>query len=209
MNILVVDDHAVVREGLKRILSELPEAQRIGEAASGAEAIAIVRMEHWDVVLLDINMPGKSGLEVLKILKTEKPSLPVLILSIYPEDQYEMRVLSAGASGYLTKETAPEQLVAAVRRVAKGRKWISATTAERLAGETEETRGRPLHEKLSDREFDVLRLIASGKTVSQIAQQLHLSVKTVSSHRSRILRKMGMQNNAELANYGIKNGLVF
>jgi DNA-binding NarL/FixJ family response regulator len=209
MRILIVDDHAIVREGLKRILSEIVEADCIGEAANGLEAMELIRKQPWDTVLLDIAMPGKSGLELLKVIKGENPALPVLVLSIYPQDQYEVRVLAAGASGYLNKETAPEQLVAAVKKVTRGRKWISEATAERLAGGREGESIRPLHERLSDREFDVLRMIASGKTVGQIAEELHLSVKTVSSHRSRILKKMGMQNNAELANYGIRQGLVF
>lgn len=209
MRILIVDDHAIVREGLKRILSEIVEADCIGEAANGLEAMELIRKQPWDTVLLDIAMPGKSGLELLKVIKGENPALPVLVLSIYPQDQYEVRVLAAGASGYLNKETAPEQLVAAVKKVTRGRKWISEATAERLAGGREGDSIRPLHERLSDREFDVLRMIASGKTVGQIAEELHLSVKTVSSHRSRILKKMGMQNNAELANYGIRQGLVF
>jgi two-component system, NarL family, invasion response regulator UvrY len=209
MRILIVDDHAIVREGLKRILSEIVDADCIGEAANGLEAMELIRKQSWDTVLLDIAMPGKSGLELLKVIKGENPALPVLVLSIYPQDQYEVRVLAAGASGYLNKETAPEQLVAAVKKVTRGRKWISEATAERLASGREADSIRPLHERLSDREFDVLRMIASGKTVGQIAEELHLSVKTVSSHRSRILKKMGMQNNAELANYGIRQGLVF
>jgi two-component system, NarL family, invasion response regulator UvrY len=209
INILIADDHAIVREGLKRILADVPDMHVAGEASNGSEALDLVRKNKWDIVLLDISMPGRNGLDVLKLIKDEHPKLPVLMLSIYPEDQYAVRVLKAGASGYLTKESAPSQLVAAIRKVAQGGNYISQALAEKLVAGLQTNTDKNLHESLSDREFEILRLIASGKTLSQIAEQLLLSIKTVSTYRSRILEKMQMQNNAELTNYAIKNGLVF
>lgn len=208
MRILIADDHAIVREGLKRILGTAPDPVAIGEARDGAEVVERVRNEKWDVVLLDIAMPGKNGLDALKQIRALSPSLPVLVLSVYPEDQYAVRVLRAGAAGYLTKESAPDELLAAVRKVARGGRYISATLAEQLAGELGADRGELPHERLSDREFQVLRLIASGMTLTQIAEELPLSVKTVSTYRSRILEKMRLRNNAELTHYAIRNGLV-
>jgi two-component system, NarL family, invasion response regulator UvrY len=208
LRVLIADDHAIVREGLKRILADAPELRVAGEAATGTDAIRLVKEERWDVMLLDISMQGANGLEVLRAVKEVAPKLPVLILTMYPEDQYAVRMLKAGAAGYLTKEGAPQQLVSAIRKVAGGGKYISPGVAEKLAWELERKRHPATHEDLSNREFEILRLIASGKTVSQIAQDLHLSVKTVSTYRMRLLMKLNMKSNAQLTHYAIKGGLV-
>ena len=209
IKILIADDHAVVREGLKKILADVMDMEVAGEAADGMEALQLMRGQDWDAVLLDISMPGKNGLDVLKAIRSEKPKLPVLMLSIYSESQYALRVLKAGASGYLTKESAPNQLVAAIRKVAQGGKYISSGLAEKLASELADPSERLLHEALSDREMEILRLMAMGNTPSQIAESLFISSKTVSTYRARLLRKMKMQSNAELINYAIKNNLVY
>ncbi|MCI3951418.1 MAG: response regulator transcription factor [Burkholderiales bacterium] len=208
VRVLIVDDHAIVREGLKRILADAPELRVAGEAASGTEAIRLVREGSWDVMLLDVSLPGANGLEVLRAVRECVPQLPVLVLTMYPEDQYAIRMLRAGAAGYLTKEGAPGQLVTAIRKVAAGGKYISPAVAEKLAWELERRKQPATHEDLSNREFEILRLIASGKTVSQIGQDLHLSVKTVSTYRMRLLTKLNMKSNAELTHYAIKGGLV-
>jgi two-component system invasion response regulator UvrY len=208
IKILVADDHAVVREGLKQILSETPDMVVAAEASSGQEVLNKVRENNYDVVLLDISMPGRGGLDVLKQLKDEKPGLPVLILSIYPEEQYAVRALRAGASGYLTKESASDELIAAIRKISQGRKYVSASLAEKLAFDMEINAEKPTHEMLSDREYQVMCMIAKGKTIKEIAGELSLSVKTISTYRSRILDKMRMKNNAELTHYAIKNKLV-
>ena len=208
IKILMVDDHTMVREGLKRILADAPDTRVTGEAGSGAEAIKLACSGDWDLVLLDISLPDTNGLEVLKAIKDHSPELPVLILSMYPEDQYALRMLKAGAAGYLTKEGASSQLVAAIRKVAAGGKYVSPEVAEKLAWEVEGRKKQATHEDLSNREFEILRFIASGKTVSQIAEKIHLSVKTVSTYRARVLEKMNMKSNAELTHYAVKNGLV-
>ena len=210
MKVLIADDHAVVRRGLQQILSDEYQDIVFGEAADANQAVDDVRQDpSWDVVILDITMPGRSGLDALKEIKKERPGLPVLVLSIHPEDQFATRVLKAGASGYMTKETAPDELVTAINKVMSGGKYVSATLAEKLAGDLEkDTDGAPLHERLSDREYEVLRMIASGKTVSEIANDLSLSVKTISTYRARILEKIHMRSNAELTHYAIKHGLV-
>lgn len=207
IRILIADDHAIVRQGLKQILEENREMKVVAEHTNGIDALRWVGANDCDVVLLDISMPGKSGIDVLKQLHEEKPKLPILILSIYPEDQYAVRLIKAGAAGYLTKETAPEIVVEAVRRVMSGRKYISPAVAEMLADDFGATPGKPLHETLSDREYQILLLLASAKTVSEIADTLALSVKTVSTYRSRILEKMHMRNNAELMHYAIEKRL--
>ena len=206
--ILIADDHAVVRRGLRQIFEETEEFRVVAEAANGFEVLEKVRQLSIDLVVLDISMPGKNGLDVLKQLKQEFPKLPVLILSIYGEDQYAVRVLKSGASGYLSKESAPEELVVAARKIVAGRKYVSATLAEKLANEIGGSAVILPHEHLSDREYQVMCLIASGKTVGEIANELNLSVKTVSTYRSRLLIKMRMKNNAEITHYAIKNGLV-
>lgn len=208
IRILVADDHAVVREGLKQILSGMPDLIVVGEASDGYQALEQARKGGFDLVLLDIAMPRLSGLEVLKQLKAEKNDVPILMLSMHPEEQYAVRTLKAGASGYLTKESAPEELIAAVRKVSQGGKYVSSFLAEKLAEYLQSERERPLHELLSDREYQVVIMIASGKTVSEIASALSLSVKTVSTNRSRALAKMGMKTNSEITHYAIRNGLV-
>jgi DNA-binding NarL/FixJ family response regulator len=205
---VVVDDHAVVREGLKRIISECTGMAVTGEAGDGREAIRVVNSQPCDVVLLDITLPDRSGLDVLKQLHSESPKLPVLILSMHAEDHYAIRVLRAGAAGYLTKESAPEKLVQAIRKVAQGGKYVSQTLAEKLAFSVKSDVKRAPHESLSDREYQVLWMICSGKTVTQIAGELGLSVKTISTYRVRVLQKLDMKNNAELTRYAIKEGLV-
>ena len=208
MRILVVDDHAVVREGLKRVLALIEGPLHVGEAASAAEALKLVRDANWDCALVDIAMPGKTGLELLKDLLREQPDLPVLILSMYPEDQYAVRTLRAGACGYLNKESAAEQLLGAIQTVLRGEKYLSPRMAAQIASTISGPAAHPPHEELSDREFMVLRLISSGATASDIARRLSLSVKTVSTYRSRILRKLHLDNTAQLIAYAVKSGLV-
>jgi two-component system invasion response regulator UvrY len=208
LRILVADDHAVVREGLKQILSGMVGVTVSGEASDGVQALDQARKGDYDLVLLDIAMPGMSGLDVLKQLKSEKPDLPILMLSMYPEEQYAIRTLKAGASGYLAKESAPEELIAAIRKVCQGGKYVTSSLAEKLATYLKSDMERSPHERLSDREYQIVLMIASGKTVSEIAKELSLSVKTISTNRSRALEKMGMRNNAEITHYVIKNGLV-
>ncbi len=208
IRVLIADDHAIVRQGLRQILSDTEDMVVAGEAANGVEALQRVREGQWGVVLLDVSMPDRNGIDALKMIKKEFPRLPVLVLSMYPEDQYAIRALKAGASGYLTKQSAPVQLVQAIRTVAAGRKYVSASLAEELANAIQDDSEKPLHERLSDREYQTLCMIASGKTLSQIAQELNLSVKTVSVYRARLLEKMKMKNNAELTHYGLKHELV-
>ena len=207
IKILIVDDHAIVRQGLKQIVSETPDILVTDEAASGQEALEKVWKNDYDIVVLDITMPGRGGLAALKQKKTMKPKLPILILSMHPEDQYALRVLKAGASGYLTKESVPEELIAALRKVSQGRRYITPALAEKLAFRLEKDSEKAPHERLSDREFQIMSLIAAGKTVKEIANELVLSPKTISTYRARILRKMDLKNNAELMHYVLKSGL--
>jgi len=208
MNILIVDDHAIVRQGLKQILMESGEVMLVGEAEHGADAVRQVRAGRWDVVVLDISLPDRSGIEVLKQVKKEFPKIRVLMLSMHEEGLYAIRALKAGASGYITKQSAPNELMAAVRQVAKGRRYLTAALAEAMADSLDEDHDRPPHESLSDREYQTLRLIASGKSLTDAAGEMCLSVKTVSVYRSRLLQKMKLKNNAELTHYAIKNGLA-
>ena len=208
IKILVADDHAIVREGLKQIVRETSDMEVAGEAADGRQVFQMVANDDWDVVLLDIGMPGKSGMDILKELKAEKPALPVLMLSMYPEEQYAVRALKAGASGYLTKESVPDELINAIRKVSAGGKYVSSSLAEKLAYDLEADAEKPLHETLSDREYQVMSMIAQGDTIKDIAEELCLSIKTISTYRSRILEKMRMKNNAELMHYAIKHKLV-
>src|SRR5262247_1194552 len=208
IKICVVDDHAVVREGLKRIIAENPGMAVTAEAGDGHEALKVIQTEPCDVVLLDLTMPNRSGLDVLKQLHSESPRLPVLVLSMHSEDQYAVRVLRAGAAGYLTKESAPVKLIQAIRKVVRGGKYVSPTLAERLVYDLNGDSTKAPHEILSDREYQVLCMISSGKTVTIIAEELGLSVKTISTYRVRILEKLNMRNNAELTRYAIKGGLV-
>lgn len=209
IKVLIADDHAVVRSGLKQILDETEGEIRVeGEATNGREVLEKIQAREWDVLVLDITMPGRSGLDILKDIRQIKPSLPVLILSMHAEEQFATRMLKAGASGYLNKESAPEELVKAIRKVQAGGKYVSATQAERMVAELTGDSNKQPHELLSDREYEILCLIASGKTATQIAKELSLSVKTVSTYRSRILEKMNLSTNAQLTHYAIKNGLV-
>jgi DNA-binding NarL/FixJ family response regulator len=208
IHVLIADDHAIVRQGLKQILADTADMVVKGEAENGVDAVRMARSGEWDVVLLDISLPDKNGIEVLKQIKKEHPKLPVLMLSTHTEDQYGLRALKDGASGYLSKLSAPAQLVTAIRQVASGRKYVSPELAEQLANAVNRDLERPLHESLSDREYQTLCMIASGKTLSEIASDLSLSVKTVSVYRSRLLEKMRLKNNAELTHYAMKNKLV-
>lgn len=208
IKVLIADDHAVVRQGLKRILQDTHGMVVAGEAVNGQEVLKKVRAEPWDVVILDISMPGHSGLDILKELEHERPKLPVLVLSMHSEDQFAMRVLRAGASGYLTKDSAPDELVKAVRKVARGGKYVSPLLAEKLAYEIGPDSNKLPHETLSDREFQVLRMIATGKAVGEIATELSLSPKTISTYRARLLQKMNLTSNAELIHYAIQNHLI-
>ena len=208
IRILIADDHAIVRRGLKHIVSEQPDMTVAGEAENARRVLDLVRTDKWDVIVLDINMPGRSGLEVLKELRREHPKLPVLVLSVHPEDQYGVRVLKAGAAGYLTKDSAPDELVQAIRKVHRGGKYVSASLAEVLVFELETETDRPRHKSLSDREYQVMTMIASGKTVGEIGEELSLSVKTISTYRARVLGKMKMRTNAELTHYAIQNQLL-
>ncbi len=207
VRVLVADDHAVVRQGLKQILADTFGMKVVAEAADGAAVLERLRGGGVDIVVLDLSMPGMSGVEVIKQIRREYPSVYILVLSIHSEDQYAVRVMRAGASGYLTKESAPGELVAALRRVADGHKYVSGSLAEKLAMGLERGADREPHETLSDREYEVLRRLAAGQTVGQIAAELVLSPKTVSTFRSRLMRKMHMHNNAEVIRYAITHGL--
>jgi two-component system, NarL family, invasion response regulator UvrY len=208
MRILIVDDHAVVREGVKRILDDMEDAVLVGEASNGRELLVKATPKSWDVVLLDISMPGRNGLDVLRQLKSLQPTLPVLVFSVHPERQYAVRALKAGAAGYLTKDSIPEELVTAVRKVVARRRYVSAALAEYLALEVARDPETPPHTMLSDRELQVLCMLGSGKTVTSIAAELSLSVKTISTYRRRILGKMHLKTNAELIRYAIHHDLT-
>jgi DNA-binding NarL/FixJ family response regulator len=208
IRVLIADDHTVVRHGLKQILSSDAQLQVVGEAVNGDEVLRMVDALRIDALVLDITMPGKNGLDVLKELRRKHPQLPVLVLSMHPEDQFAIRILRAGASGYVTKESAPEELIGALRKVCKGTKYVSPQLAEKLAVFIEDDKRGPLHEQLSDREYQVMSMLALGKTVSEIADELSLSVKTVSTYRTRVLEKMKMTTNAELVRYALQNQLV-
>lgn len=208
IRVLIADDHAIVRQGLRQILAETNDMVVAGEAETAHEALKLVREAEWDVALLDISMPDKSGIDTLKLIRKERPKLPVLMLSMHPEDHYAVRCLKAGASGYLTKQSAPVQLVRAIRQVASGRKYISPAVAEELANSFGNITDQPAHTTLSDREYQTLRLIATGHSLSEIAAQLSLSAKTVSVYRARLLEKLNLKNNADVAHYAVKNNLV-
>lgn len=208
IKIIIVDDHAVVRKGLKQIIEETPDLVVADEASSGFELMEKIRQKRYDVILLDISMPGKDGLDTLKELKNGKFDSPVLVFTVYPEEQYALRVLKAGAAGYINKECEPEELIEAIRKVSQGRKYISPDLAELLASNLDSASEQSLHDALSDREFQVMCMIASGKTVKDIAKELYLSINTISTYRIRILEKMNMKSNAEITHYAIKNRLV-
>ncbi len=206
--ILIADDHAVVRRGLRQIINDEPDFEVTGEAQNGQEVLELIEQNNCDVVVLDITMPDKNGLTVLQEAKMTHPQLPVLILSMHPEDQFAVRALKLGASGYLTKESAPEELVGALRKVISGGKYISSTLADQLVAEIGSPLPRPMPDRLSEREFQVLKQIAQGRTIGQIAETMDLSVKTISTYRTRLLLKMKMKTNAELVRYAVNNGLV-
>jgi len=208
IRVLITDDHPLVREGLIKILRNESDMDVAGEARTAPEMLDLLRQEKVDVLVLDISLPGKSGLDVLKELRAEHPKLPVLILSMHPEDRFALRVLKTGAAGYVTKESAPEELVKAIRKVYTGGKYVSATMAEKLAVGIEEDTGKPLHESLSDREYEILQMIATGKKPGEIARQLSLSVRTVNTYRSRIFEKMHMKTNAQLIHYALEHHLI-
>ena len=208
LNLLIADDHSVVRRGLRQILEETPDMQVGGEAVNGREVLEKVRNSSWDALVLDITMPGTSGLDVLKEVKSHRPTLPVLMLSMHAQEQYAARAFKAGASGYLPKESAPEELVNAIRKICAGGKYINSEQIEKLVCLFQHSSDLAPHESLSDREFQVLRRIAAGRTVSQIGVEMKLSVKTISTYRARLLEKMGLKTNAELTHYGIKHGVV-
>ena len=208
IRILIADDHAIVRKGIKQLLLEEYPSAKIEETSDAEGLIAKAMSGEWDVVICDMNMPGRSGLDALHQIKQNFPRLPVLIMSMYPEDQYALRVLKAGASGYLGKETIHDELIKAIQIALLGKKYITPVVAEKLAESFNMDADLPLHESLSDREFDVFKLLASGKTVSEIAEQLSLSATTVSTYRSRIMEKMNMRSNAELTRYAIENKLI-
>jgi DNA-binding NarL/FixJ family response regulator len=209
MKVLIVDDHAVVRRGVAQILAEAFQRIEIGEADSGKSGLAAVKKEHWDVVILDINLPDRKGLEVLRTLKADYPLLPVMILSLHPEEEYALRAIKAGASAYLTKQTAPGELVAALKQVLKGRMVVSAFLAEHLADSlSKDDPTIPAHQRLSGREFDVLCKLAQGYSIIQIADQLTLSVKTVSTYRARLLDKLHLKTTADLIRYALDHHLL-
>jgi DNA-binding NarL/FixJ family response regulator len=208
VRIVLADDHAIVREGLKRLVGDVDDFEVAGEAADGTEVMRIVRGTDFDVLVLDLSMPGRSGMELIKLVKAEKPRLRILVLSMHQEMQYAVRAIKSGASGYLTKESAPAQLEQAIRKIAAGGAYISAEVAEQLAlGAMPGSDALP-HQSLSDREFEVFRLLVSGEAVSDIAAKLSLSVKTVSTHKSNLLQKLGLANQTELVRYALKHGLA-
>ncbi len=208
IKILIADDHAIVRAGLKQILADVPDMKVCGEASSGDEVLKMIRNDRWDILLLDIAMPGKNVLELIKLAKHQNPHQPILILSMYPEDQYAIRMLKSGADGYLTKESAPDQLVTAIRKVARGGKYISGAMTEKLIGELHPEPTQLLHTTLSDREFMVFIALAKGKRLTDIAHEMSLSIKTISTFRTRLMAKMGMNSVADIIYYALKHHLL-
>lgn len=208
IKVLIADDHPIVRTGLKQIIAEEPDIEVVAEASNSGEVLDYLWKGGCDLVLLDIGMPGRSGLEIISEIKQIKPNITVLILSIYPEEQYAVRALRAGASGYLTKASAPIELIQAIHRVSKGGRYVSQNLAEILASEIDKHSTKQPHERLSDREYQVMLMLASGRTVTEVAQELHLSVKTISTYRANVLEKMSMKNNAQLTFYAVENNLI-
>ncbi len=208
IKILIADDHPVVREGLKQIISKAEDMTVQGEALNGNETIEMIKTGEWDVVVLDIAMPGRDGLDVLKEIRAAKPKLPVLILSVHPEEQIAVRTLKLGASGYMNKEAAPKELVNAIRKVYSGSKYVSSNLAEKIVSSLDSNVSDDPNQILSDREFQVMRMIASGKNVNEIADELFISVKTVRTYRERILQKLKLKNDVEIARYALKNRLL-
>jgi DNA-binding NarL/FixJ family response regulator len=208
IKILIVDDHPLIREGLKKIIVEKPEMNVVGELSNGLEVLNYLKDHEVDIALLDITLPGKDGLDVLKDVKATYPDLPVLILSIHSEERFAIRALKAGAAGYITKETAPKKLVHAIKKVLEGSKYVSETLAVKLASELDQTLAKPLFENLSDREYQVMYMIVSGKRVKDIALELKLSSRTIYTYRTRVLQKLNLKNDTELLHYAIQNRLV-
>lgn len=208
IKLLVADDHAIVRKGIEQIIAETDDFAVVDEARNGQEVLDKITKNDYDLVLLDVSMPGRDGLEVLKEVKIQRPKLAVLMLSMFPEEQYAVRALRAGASGYLTKDSAADELIAAIRKVLSGHKYVSASLGEKLASKLGNHSDKPLHEKLSDREYGIMCMLASGKTQTEIAKELLLSVKTISTYRTRILTKMHMKSNAEITRYALENKLI-
>ena len=208
LRILIVDDHAILREGLKTILTQIGHHQVAGEASDAPEAMQVLRRDKVDLVLLDVSLPGRSGIDLLKQIKQEFPAIPVLVLSSHPEEQYALRVVRLGAAGYLTKESAPELLLTAISKVISDGRYITATLAVKLFDEVGRGNSKAPHQKLSDREFEIFKLIARGDGLTEIAKHLHVSVKTVSTHRTRILEKTGLRTNADLTRYALEHGLI-
>ena len=208
IKILIVDDHPLIREGLKKIIMEKPDMNIVGELCNGLEVLNYVRNHDVDIVLLDISLPGKDGLDVLKDLKSTHPYLPVLILSIHSEERFAIRALKAGAAGYITKETAPKKLVHAIKKVISGSKYVSENLAVKLASELNQSQDKPLYENLSDREYQVMYMIALGKRVKDIASELKLSTRTIYTYRTRVLKKLKLNNDTELLHFAIQNRLV-
>ena len=208
VRVLIADDHPVVRQGLRQILTSDPDVRVVGEARDGDEALAMAHSVEWDVAVLDYSMPGRGGVDLLAAVKHDYPDRPVLILSIYPEDPHGMRALKAGAAGYITKESAGEELTAAVKKVVGGGRYVSASLAEKLAARLTPEQDRPPHERLSDREYRVMWLLASGRSLQQIAEEMHLSPSTVSTYRGRILKKLNLASNVDLVHYAMKHRLI-
>lgn len=208
MKIIIADDHAIVREGLKQILSDSLHITSIDDVGDGIELLNKIQKNDYDIIILDISMPGKSGIETLRDIKSIKPNIPVLMLSIHPEEQYAIRVLKAGASGFISKDSAPDELIAAVEKIIGGHKYITPTLAEKLASEISPAKDKPAHEYLSNREFEVFKMIAAGNTITEIANSFNLSVKTISTYRARIYEKMNLSSRAELTQYAIQNKLI-
>jgi DNA-binding NarL/FixJ family response regulator len=208
IRVLLADDHSMVRAGLRELLTATGDISVVGEATNGQEVLTAVREGGFEVLVLDMSMPGRSGIELIKLVKAEQPKLRILVLSMHSEEQYAVRAVRAGASGYLTKESAPDELVAAIERVASGRAYITPETAERLVLDTSSGEERPAHNRLSNREYEVFRMIAGGRSVTDIASDLQLSVKTISTHKARILEKMNLSSQSELVRYAVKHGLL-
>ncbi|MBA4405985.1 DNA-binding response regulator [bacterium] len=208
INVFIADDHALIREGIKNLLNPLSDIKLVGETANPYEVVELIKKNKCDVLILDLSMPGKDGLDVLKEIKSIYPETKILIMTMLPEDQFAKRTLKAGASGYLTKESAPDELITAIRRIASGRKYVSQSLAERLAQDLDDTSEKPIQELLSDREFQVMKMIASGKSQTKIANELSISISTVNTYRNRILEKLNLTSNAELIHFAYQNNLI-
>lgn len=208
INVFIADDHALIREGIKNLLSSLPDIKLVGETANPFEIIEQIKKNKCDVLILDLSMPGKNGLDVIKEIKSISPEIKILVMTMMPEDQFAKRTIKAGASGYLTKESAPEELITAIRRIASGRKYVSQSLAERLAQDLDSSAEKPIQDLLSDREFQVMKMIASGKAQTEIANELAISVSTVNTYRGRILAKLNLTSNAELIHFAYQNNLI-